>query len=899
MSVLTERQLVAQVSSWKRKREAKERPAIFGVRTDLEYSGAEQITIGDEEYRVKVCRSDLEARELLSESPQDENRAVLLFNLTHDRIGPDLLARFAAQRLLPIDPTSTLLELFNAKTIDPRISNHRVLIEALVQKATQSGNCSSRAGVLDADLAWSVLLGMPEIAEGRPDLIKILRMSRDEASWAPIANLSPEVAKLFFEWIGERSGSALKLISSAIVEQGTPAELLLPIGLCLESLLKNCEADEAIVRAKALTKLESYVGNHEIDQESARLWCEAAVASLSGVEASQLRKTATQVDDLLQAIKAESIATEVALSKRGLEACFDNLAESINSFLRRKELNGLEELHESLSKLESHRLAQLPDYKNRIEQARMAARLALWTKDTSAKESMDRLSSQVHEYFRNSSYVDRAISLISDSDARPEVERAYQKVRNLASERRVADQRGMAKSIADWNASPEDNSVIKVEDTISEVVAPLAKKCPVLLLVLDGMSCAVFSQLVEDLLSRDWLTVAPDGKEQALLAAIPSVTAISRKALFSGQLDFTDKRTEPVAFRENQKLAAVCPKNKPRLFLKGELSETGRSVLSEEVRDCLEDTKNQVVSILLNVVDDQLSGSDQLKIDWKIDSIRLLAQILESASASERTIILTSDHGNVIELNQTRKIGEKISGGDRYREDGDLIEPDHEIRISGKRVEQATGEPALIAAATELIRYSNKKAGYHGGCTDMEVVIPLAILQKDPNEAPEGWDFVDLTAPQWWDLSPSSDVSTAPRTKPPRKKKPAKKPAADETPNLEFDLDAEAAPVESAWVESLLKSSVFEAQLESLGRTPLKKELIHSFLRIMDQRKGAASMSILTSEMGLPAMRLRGMIAQLRRLFNIDGYEIVSEEKDTSRITFDTSMALKQFSVND
>ena len=548
MSVITDRQLAAQVSSWKRKRSAKENPTLFGVRTDLEYAGSDRITIDKEEYRVKVCRSDLEARELLADSEKGGARAVLLFNITHERIGPDLLARFAAQRLLPIDPTSTLKELFEAKTIDPRISNHRVLIEALVQKVSQEESHTSRAGVLDADLAWSVLLSMPEIADGRPDLIKILRMSRSEETWAPVAGLSKEVAKHFFEWVGERSGSALDLIYSAVVVQGTPAELLLPIGLCLEPLYGASEGEDAIVHAKALTKLESYVGNHEIDSDSARLWSDAAVASLAGMKSSELRNTAMQVDDLLKAIKAESVAAEVALSRAGIEAQFDDLAEALNSFCRRKDLNGFSDLNESLIRLEQHRLSDLPDFRNRVDQARMAVRLALWCRSDEQTTPDRKLAKLMIDYFRSSSYADRAMGHIADSDSRPEVERAYRSVRKRVSERRTAEQLQMAQAVAQWNLSPHEENILKVEDTIAEIVSPLAKESPVLLLVLDGMSCAVFSELVEDLSNRDWFTIAPSGKEQAILAAVPSVTAISRKALFSGKIDASDKRTEPVAF---------------------------------------------------------------------------------------------------------------------------------------------------------------------------------------------------------------------------------------------------------------------------------------------------------------------------------------------------------------
>ena len=896
MNALTDKQLVAQVAGWKRKL-AKENPIYFGVRTDLEYLGDDSITVDDETYRVKACRSDLEARELLAEANQS-TKAILLFRTQHNKLGPDLLARFAARRLLAIDPTAALKELFGVKTIDPRISDHKALIEALVLKASQGNGHRSAVGVLDADLAWSVLLGQPEIADNRPDLIKLLRMSTDETSWSAIEDLEAGIASLFFEWIGERSGSALSFIGDAIVKQGTSPELLLPIGLCLGPLFKKCQSDEENIRVIARGRLEPYLAGKTIDPTSADLWYRAALSACDGLDPSQKRGLAQKVDNLLGALKAESIAAELPFSLLGIEDCFNDYAEALASYLRRKGQNGLGELCRAQHRLENHGLSKHLEYRTRIEQSSMAARLAVWTKQENSPTPGGSLANQMQHYFRSSSYTDRALVSIANSDERADIEKVYEKVRKSAAQIRVEEQIQMAQSVAEWNTAPHDNSILKVEDIIGQLVAPLAKQCNVLLLVLDGMSCSVFSELVEDLTRRDWLTIGRDGKPQAALAAIPSVTAISRKALFSGKIDYEDKRTELVAFREHEALASVSMKAKPKLFLKGTLSEAGNTNLSTEVRDTLEDLNQQVVSILLNVVDDQLSGSDQLKINWEVDKLHFLRQILNSATIGERTVVLVSDHGNVLELNQTQKIGEKLKGGDRYRDDGDLIDSVNEVRIEGSRIERATGERSVITAATDRIRYSSKKAGYHGGSADMELIIPVAILQKGQDDTPDGWDYVDLIAPDWWqwDSDTSSAEATAPKARP-RKRKVAAAPKT-ETLNLELFAQDTTEEAEATWIDTLFDSAVFNEQFESLRRTPLKKPMIRTFVNIMEARKGAAPTVTVAAEMGLPAMRLRGMVAQLRRLFNIDGYEIVAEETETGRIRFDKSMTLKQFDIN-
>ena len=56
--------------------------------------------------------------------------------------------------------------------------------------------------------------------------------------------------------------------------------------------------------------------------------------------------------------------------------------------------------------------------------------------------------------------------------------------------------------------------------------------------------------------------------------------------------------------------------------------------------------------------------------------------------------------------------------------------------IQGERIRAATGKESLIVACEETIRYASKKAGYHGGASDLEVVIPLAVLDI-PSFAPD------------------------------------------------------------------------------------------------------------------------------------------------------------------
>lgn len=899
MSVLTEKQLAAQLTTWKRKL-VKENPAYYAVKTDLPYSGSDTITVDKDAFRVRHCRSDLEARQVLAESQDPEAKAVLLFNIPHDKLGVDLVCRFAARRLLSIDPAATLKALYAAKTVDPRITRNRELVEALVEKAASGQGIVTPAGVLEADFAWSILLGREDLKNDRPDLIRILEMSLEDALWTPIDTLSDSLKREFFRWVGERSGKAVEMVSAAVVDQKTAPGLLMPIGLCLGSLFSDVKDGLENLRTQARTRMESYLAGQVIDTASASVWHQNALALLGGLSPSQLRALGGNVDDLLKALKADELAVSTPLSRRGLDERFAILSEAILSFLRRKDLNGLPEMRAAMANIESHHLAKLEDFQGRVQQAQMVVRLAVWTKGEPAAGANRSLKSLSKNYLDDSSYADQALMEIADVSESSSMGKACAKVRQLASTKRIEEQRRFAEAAAAWFQESTHEEVPGVEQVIKTFVAPLASKAPVLLLVMDGMSCPVFNELMEDLRLRGWYAIACPNQPHTVLAALPSVTAISRKALFHGKIDHTDSRTEGVAFRDHPALAGVSQKKKPKLFLKGDLSEPGSAGLSPEVVNALADQNQQVVGILLNVIDDQLSGSEQLRVRWKIATIRHLAEILEQAAESQRTVILTSDHGNIIELNQSRKLGEGSGTADRYRFGEGLLDPENEIHVSGQRIEQATGKPSVIAAATERIRYTSKKTGYHGGCSDREMVVPIAVLQSGMvEEQPEGWDFVERAVPDWWCILEQPVPAERPEptiTKPVRPRK--KKKADEEQGIMELPLQLDTDDIEDAgWIPLLLSCTVFKEQWKGLGHTSPKQSDVRAFLDILHRHGGVVPAAILSRELGFSPMRLRGMLAQLKRLFNVDGYGILSEEQETGRIAFDLPLARKQFDM--
>jgi hypothetical protein len=799
-----------------------------------------------------------------------------------------------------MDPGATLRELFNAQTLDPRIIHEPEWIDALIRIASLGKAQPAAAGVLDAEFAWSILLEDPELPKLGCDIERILEMSWIEERWKVIARLEPRVQHAFFKWIGEREGSASLLLYHAVTEQGTAPELLLPIGLCLGPLMNDESSVLPSIRTTALTRLEPYLAGQGVNKSSGRVWHNAALQVAQRMEERDKRKLAKKVDDLLGALKSSEIGLEAFLSINGIEQRFSRFAEAVTSFLRRKGLNGLDGMIASYETLKAHGLASLPEFSQRIEQARMAMRLALWVKQQPVSPPLSgSLQAQMVQYLEDGSWVDRAVIVFGEWEERGALEKISRDLLSQVQTIRLAQQRSMADALVEWNQIGGDSSVLRVEEIISRVVAPLASKHPVLLLVLDGMSASVFSELHEDLLNRAWSSISGNQIPLAALATIPSVTAVSRKALFSGKLDFSDSTSEQVTWREHPEFINNSSKGKPQLFLKGDLAEPNGTGLSQQVRRTIEKQDTRVVSVLLNVVDDQLSASDQLKVNWRVANIRYLQQILDAASQANRILILASDHGNVIERNQTRKIGETKGGGDRYRVDDVITEPEHERRISGVRIQAATGSPSIVVAATSVVRYHSRKAGYHGGCSDMELVIPLAVYACHQSDLPEGWDYVDRPSPAWWSPAQSLQVEATPPAPQRKPNKPARKKALENNLELSFEDAPQASSDVNTWIEKLLISEVMQQQFSSLGLREPQIVLLRAFLVSMEKWRGNVAIAALAQELGQPSFRLRGAVAQWKRLLNIDGYDIVSEESESGRVMFNKDLALRQFGISE
>jgi hypothetical protein len=261
--------------------------------------------------------------------------------------------------------------------------------------------------------------------------------------------------------------------------------------------------------------------------------------------------------------------------------------------------------------------------------------------------------------------------------------------------------------------------------------------------------------------------------------------------------------------------------------------------------------------------------------------------LLAAAMESGRLVVLTSDHGHVLDRRSTFR---PATAGERYRlDDGNVA--DGEVRIKGERV-VLPPEGVLIAPWSEKFRYGSKRNGYHGGVSPQECVIPLSFLSW-PALVPDGFEIVPQYVPDWWTVGMSE--RPAPHAAPiaPVIVQPAPRYSERGQAELVF------APVSSkeTWIDQLLASPVFVYQLKQAGRAAPSLERIRGLLAALDERGGTVLRQALAQKLGESELRMPGLIAALRRILNVDGYSVLSVDDASGSVVLNRQLLEVQFEL--
>ncbi len=203
-----------------------------------------------------------------------------------------------------------------------------------------------------------------------------------------------------------------------------------------------------------------------------------------------------------------------------------------------------------------------------------------------------------------------------------------------------------------------------------------------------------------------------------------------------------------------------------------------------------------------------------------------------------------------------------------------------------------------MAPYIEDLRYGTKQAGYHGGASAAEVVIPVIALTRQPEQFPAaGWAPAAPQAPQWWN---DPMVAGAAPTTPAKPRRPAR-PVPPQVPGqlgLGVVVDETPAAISVAGlsvVDELLASAIYQAQRKRAGARALDDDVVRAVVGILIASGGRLHQSTVASAAGIPAMRIGGTLTALRRQLNVEGYDVLAIDPDQSTVLLDVTLLREQF----
>lgn len=895
----TLRALLSQLASRDR-----DRRRVVAVAAEPRWTGDGVITTEVGPTRIVPCVSPLAVRSaLVDHAEKDSETLVVLTDLAESQLGEEVLGRVWEGRLH--EPTSwlALQQLAKVDRLDPSLAEHRWLVELLVRVAPGRGYPAPPGGALTMDAAWRLALRHAcGLTVDQPTLDDLLTWAQtDEARHAVGQLQADEREQIAGHLVATVSPAARHLLGLVVDGQGAD---VVPVGLVADVIWRD-EADPQLAYARG--QLDARLHHGMLSGAAARAWGRAAVKTTRSVAAGDEPEAAvawtSRAEQLLTELDAAGVAGASEVLPSGFERRLEQAGYALAAVLDEPTTALLDPLEQYLTAVAEHLAAD--SYPDRVEGLRAAVRLARRLVATPTVEGTD-LTALARDYERDGAWVDAARDQLRGETVASLAE-AYATLQARVDGDRVERDRAFSSALAAWSSLAHDGSVplLPIEAMLDRLVAPIAKHVPALLLIVDGLSHAASHGMLADIARRGWRRHVPgDASLPTVIAAIPTVTRISRASQLTGSLTSGDATVERDGFASHPGLRAASANATPVLFHKADLGDVDGRV-APKVQQALLDPDQQVVGIVVNGADDHLAKGTQLRLADGIRALRPLGPILDAASEAGRAVILTADHGHVVEHDTTYRAGD---GGERWRtSDSGEVDPEHEVELAGPRV--LRGEGRIIAAATDRIRYiTGDKRGYHGGATPAEVLCPLAVLLPSATSL-AGWEPAPLERPLWWDQGISPDLGTTP-THP-----------ADDADAI-FDaapVDAKGTPVLfpetpdpgaaaqqpspvasdlPSWIGQLLASPTLAQQRAMSGRVSLDDDELAGLLGLLVAAGGTAPISVIGHHLQTTPMRTRGKLDALRRLLNVDGYEIVDVRLDTGTVELNRELLATQFALD-
>lgn len=828
------------------------------------------VKVGDAVVRVLPGVSQLAVLDILASLTTDE-QAIVLTDRPAEDLGDAVLARAYKNEIELPDEWQAVPRLFpGAIEVGRDLRRLDWAATALLDHQPPGGWPRSVEPALTARHAVGSLLArvLGLSAEAQLDgvvLLTTLGRRNVRAAWAAVD--APLRAHLI-DWAGTELGdpAAVALQVAQRNEHVTP----LAVGLVLDVLWPDDGVPPTETQVSARVRVEAFIAGKAVPVDVAKATAQLAKAAVLRLEVDnppELGVALQQAEALLGDLGWTEGTERSAVLRPGYLARVRGLASAL--------ISG-DNVEQALAHVLEHRDAPTS------QAPTMAVRLHRWL--ATNENSSTSLGSDLQRQMNDGAWVDAAVGAVWHGSDDPTVTAAYQQLLDKVHGRRKQRDRAAASRLDQVNGA-DDQHAIGVERLLAEIVDPWRRQGGALLIVLDGMSSAIATALAFEVARLGLVEWVPSSTHarRSVAAALPSLTNVSRTSLFCGEI------CSGTGEDEKRGLSTAFPG--ARLFHKNDLRSEGGASLPSDVMAAVRDGAVPVVGVVINAIDDAIHKNDMSAWDWDLRSLDPLRALLESAISARRAVILTSDHGHVVERG-TEALS--VSGADsRWRPASTAAAGAGEVLVSGPRLIAPGGEAVLLWR--DDAHYGPRHAGYHGGASLAELTIPVLVFQAAAvaTGAP-GWEQAAPQVPLWWNdpIASTAEALTKPTGPPTKTKTSSQGEGLFELHELPTLTKAPAGVV-----EAVLASTTYAEQKRMAGRRALDDDTAGAFLRTLVDRGGRAHQDTVAAAVGIPTAEFGQVFAAVRRLFNVDGYGVIELDTDGVTLRLDEHLLCEQFDV--
>ena len=272
---------------------------------------------------------------------------MLITGLDEHELSDDILLRLTKRKLFKIEPWQIVRALFDAHSVDPRLTRQPWIAECLLEFRPSQGYAAARGGFLDAETVWPILLKQAIGFDAETaDLTSLLKWSMDAQATARFRACPEAFREAARQWLAEKAGPAAEIVLHC-VERLDRADAV-PIGLTAGVVFHPAAAGKL---EKATGKLEErFLGGETAESGLMQRWSTAATEVMRGLrytDPKTYRHVLQRTDEILRDIQADGFACLSDISPLGFDQRLARFGQQLSAVVESRSWDCLDELQDA------------------------------------------------------------------------------------------------------------------------------------------------------------------------------------------------------------------------------------------------------------------------------------------------------------------------------------------------------------------------------------------------------------------------------------------------------------------------------------------------------------------------------------------------------------------------